>query len=106
MSEGEAEQGLAGVRREALAGLGEAEEAQALGMAEEGAVVVGADFIVGGGFGNGHRSTSGVIPGGLTPCVSRCSKTRRSIGPSKTTRTAPAAAIPACSSQKQSGVIC
>jgi hypothetical protein len=66
----EREQRLHGVIGKALAPFGEAEIAEALGMTEERAVLVRADFIVRRGVGNGHRSTSWVIAAGLSPCVS------------------------------------
>ena len=54
----EHEQRLHGIIREALARLGEAEVAEALGVAEEGAVVAVALFEVGRRFGNGHAALS------------------------------------------------
>src|SRR5437764_1402780 len=50
------QQRLHGVIREALAGLGEAEETKPLRMTEKSAVVVGALFEIGCGFGDCHGS--------------------------------------------------
>ena len=63
----EREQRLHGVIREALARLGEAEEAEALGVAEEGAVVAVALFEIGGGFGDGQLC--------VLPCGARRART-------------------------------
>src|SRR3954447_25970473 len=96
----EREQRLHGIIREALAGLGEPEEAEALGMAKKCAVVAVALLEIGGEFGDGHGSLPAVI---AAPVGSRIPPRVR---PNRIARTPPAAPIPACSNQKPSGVIC
>src|SRR6185437_9811083 len=82
----EDQQSLHRIIREALARLGEAEEAQPLWMTEEGAVVVSPLLKVGSGFGDRHRSTSLVIAAGPSFCTSFGCRTRLSAGPKRSTR--------------------